>query len=198
MKIFLSWSGALSHEVAIVFREWLPLVIQTVQPYVSSEDIAKGARWSTNIAKELETSDYGILFVTRDNINAPWLNFEAGALSTAIEKKRVSPFLFEVDRSEVNEGPIHQFQSTIFEKEELRKLLKSINEACGSHALDEERLNKVFEQWWFNLEIKLRELVLGQENALPSVAGIAESLLNDTKNPERTTESSKFIGSEAS
>jgi len=65
MKVFLSWSGELSHKVSVIFRDWLPSVIQSVDPYVSSEDIDKGARWSTDIAKELEESSYGVLCVTK-------------------------------------------------------------------------------------------------------------------------------------
>ena len=54
MKVFLGWSGDTSHKVALALHAWLPRVIQTIIPYVSSEDIAKGARWIPDIAKELQ------------------------------------------------------------------------------------------------------------------------------------------------
>ena len=73
VKVFISWSGDTSLKVAQLLRDWLPYVINAIEPYVSSEDIDKGARWSTDIAKELEDSTFGILCVTRDNLNAPWL-----------------------------------------------------------------------------------------------------------------------------
>ena len=154
MKVFLSWSDTTSHKVALTLRDWLPSVIQSVVPYVSSEDIDKGARWSTDIAKELEDSAFGILCVTQENLHAPWLTFEAGALSKKLDKAYVSPFLFNIKRSEIN-GPILQFQSTIFEKEDIRKLIKTINKACGEEQLKEERLDKTFEVWYPNLEEEL-------------------------------------------
>ena len=157
MKVFLSWSGTKSHKVAIVFRDWLPSVIQSIVPYVSSEDIDKGARWSTDIAKELEDSTFGILCVTKDNMNAPWLTFEAGALSKTMDKSLVCPFLFDIKRSEVD-GPILQFQSTIFQKEDINKLLKTINKACGKEQLKEDMLDKAFEVWFPTLEEALDKI----------------------------------------
>lgn len=158
MKIFLSWSGDTSHKVAIAFRDWLPQVIQSLNPYVSSEDIDKGTRWSTDIAKELEESAYGIILVTKENLIAPWVNFEAGALSKIIDKSNVSPFLFDVKRSDVK-GPLLQFQSTIFEKEDICKLLKSINKKIDEdERLDEIKLERAFGVWWPELEESLKKI----------------------------------------
>ena len=156
MKVFLSWSGHKSHKIALVLRDWFPSVIQSIVPYVSSEDIDKGARWSTDIAKELEDSTFGILCVTKENINAPWLTFEAGALSKTIDKSFVCPFLYDIKRSEVN-GPILHFQSTVLEKEDIKKLLKTMNTACGDDALPEQRLEKAFDVWYPTLEAELNK-----------------------------------------
>src|ERR1700676_413043 len=133
MKVFLSWSGELSHKVALAFREWLPSVIQSIEPYVSSEDIDKGTRWSAEMAEQLEKSRYGIICVTKENAGKPWINFEAGALSRSIEKSTVlpfssavSPFLFDLKSSDL-EGPLTQFQYVINEQNDIRKLVSSIN-----------------------------------------------------------------------
>lgn len=186
MKVFLSWSGMRSHKVALVFRDWLPSVIQELIPYVSSEDIDKGARWSTDIAKELSDSTFGILCVTRENINAPWLTFEAGALSKTMDKSFVSPFLFDIKRSEVD-GPILQFQSTIFEKEDLKKLVTTLNKACEKDGLSAERLGKAFDVWYPTLETELNKLrdiapeepdiEAGQELQTPKTQEILEEIL---------------------
>ena len=157
MKVFLSWSGPRSHRVALVLREWLPSVIQEIVPYVSSEDIDKGARWSTDIAQELSDSAFGILCVTRENAAEPWLMFEAGALSKTIDKTFVIPFLFDIKRSEVD-GPILQFQSTIFNKEDLQKLIITINKACERDPLEPDRLEKTFAVWYPKLQAALDEI----------------------------------------
>lgn len=155
MKVFLSWSGELSHQIACIFKDWLPNVLQFVIPYVSSEDIDKGARWSIDIAKELEESHYGILMITDDNANSSWINFEAGALSKTLDKSKVAPFLFNIKRAEL-QGPLIQFQSTIYEKEELFKLINSINKSAHSNnQLNEIRIENVFEKWWPELNTKL-------------------------------------------
>ncbi|MDQ3132661.1 MAG: TIR domain-containing protein [Acidobacteriota bacterium] len=193
MKVFISWSGKLSRQIACVFRDWLPSVIQSIKPYVSSEDIDKGIRWSSDIAVELEASNYGLIIVTKENVNAPWLNFEAGALSKAIDRVNVSPFLFDIKGSDV-QNPLVQFQFTIFEKEDIRKLIHSINNRLDEQMkLNEGRLNESFERWWSDLQKKLQDLEKGNlpdgeksgETGEDKQSKILEELLELVRNQQR-------------
>ena len=190
MKVFLSWSGDLSHKVALELREWLPYVIQSVQPYVSSEDIDKCSRWSIDIAKELEDSSFGVLCVTPHNLEAPWLNFEAGALSKAFSTSNVSPFLFGLKPSELKKSPLLQFQSTLYDKKDLMKLVLSINNALGKDKLDEHKLKTTFDVWFENLKSKLDPLLSEAKVQKPSTAVEAEKT-NDSEAMEEILELSR-------
>ncbi len=81
MKVFISWSGDESRQIAEALRDWLATLSESVEPYMSARDNEAGVRWNSVISGELERSDFGILCVTPTNLQAPWLLFEAGALS---------------------------------------------------------------------------------------------------------------------
>lgn len=192
MKVFISHSGKVSHEIACIFRDWLPSVIQSIKPYVSSEDIDKGRRWSIDIAGELKDSNYGVCIVTKENVHAPWLNFEAGALSKIVNKANVSPFLFDIKGSEIpNNHPLTQFQFTIFEKKDIRKLIHSINNQLDEeNKLNDSRINKSFERWWSDLETKLTELKKRNANYIGKIEkdeqpNILEEILELVRNQQR-------------
>jgi hypothetical protein len=152
MKAFISWSGSQSKELAEVIRDWLPVVLQAVTPYFTPSDIEKGTRWSNDIAKELEASSVGIFCITRENIRAPWIMFEAGALSKSLDKSHVCPILFGVSATDI-EGPLKQFQCTAFVKADVKYLITTIN----------GRLETVFEKWWPDLLEKV-STILGKED----------------------------------
>ncbi|GIN60520.1 hypothetical protein J27TS8_05130 [Robertmurraya siralis] len=152
MKVFLSWSGSESKQLATIFKEWLPNVLQYVEPYMSAKDISLGERWNNSIIENLDESSFGLIFVTPSNINAPWINYEAGALSKTMDSK-VVPILYNAEVMMLNEGPLKQFQSAKdLEKESILSLLKSINISKKEGKLDEARLEKAFEMWWEDLE----------------------------------------------
>ncbi len=157
-KVFVSWSGELSKKLAEEVRLWLPGVLQFVKPYFTPNDIEKGTRWSTEIAGELESSNAGVICLTKDNLTKPWILFEAGALSKNFGKANVCTILFNVDSSDLA-GPLTSFQATRFEKADFKKLLNTINNTGGDSKLDQAVLNDVFEMWWPKLESKISEIL---------------------------------------
>ncbi|MDI1355376.1 MAG: toll/interleukin-1 receptor domain-containing protein [bacterium] len=131
MKIFLSWSEERSKFIAEALRNWLPNVIQVIEPWMSKEDIKSGGRWSPEIMTHLESSKFGIICLTPENQNNPWIMFESGALSKTIAQTFVCPLLFEMNPSEIV-GPLSQFQANQFDKDGLFRIINSINHALGS------------------------------------------------------------------
>jgi hypothetical protein len=158
MKVFISWSGERSRKLAEVLKGWLPAVIQALKPYFTPGDIEKGARWNNEISKELEQSSVGIICLTRDNLQAPWLMFEAGALAKSIEKSRVIPLLFGVKPLDL-QGPLLQFQAASFKRDDMKKVMKTINAALGEAVLESQVLDSVFEKWWPELEEQVRHVM---------------------------------------
>lgn len=189
MKVFLSWSGELSRHIALALRDWLPKVIQAIEPWMSSEDIEKGARWSSEIAKELNSTKAGIVCVTPDNQNAPWLNFEAGALSKTVEKEMVCPYLFQLKSSDLT-GPLVQFQAAEASKPDTQRLLSTLNRALTPKPLSDVMLSETFENWWGKFETRLQEIGLASPavRVHRSPADMIEEVLDIVRQQARTTQ----------
>lgn len=160
-NVFISWSGHPSKEVALLLKEWLPNVIQRIEPFVSTEDIEKGARWETEIATALESCEIGIVCVTAKNQHAPWLNFEAGALSKKIASSRVCTLLLGIEQSQFT-GPLTSFQATKVGSDDFWKVIKSINQSIGE-PLPPERLTASFKRWWPEFEAGVQKEMSGYE-----------------------------------
>jgi len=162
VRVFISWSGETSKKLAQALNEWLPSVVQAVKPYFSPEGIAKGTRWGNEISKELEACAVGLLCMTRDNLEAPWIMFEAGALSKSLTSARVVPILFGIEPSDI-EGPCEQFEAAKFSREEMQRTLAMINEMLGTETLTPSVFNTAFDKWWPDLEVKVTN-VLNADN----------------------------------
>ena len=184
MNVFISWSGRRSKELAEVLSRWLPTVIQAVKPYYTPDDIEKGTRWDDEIAKHLAECSIGIICLTPENLEAPWIMFESGALSKHIRKSRVCPLLFGVDPTEVK-GPLVRFQAARFNKGEMNRVLQMINNELGENAVDKDVLNEVFGMMWPRLEPAVRNIldrpVSGTTTSERSERDILEEILALTR-----------------
>jgi len=158
LKVFISWSGSPSQELAEAFSTWIPKVLHGVKPYFTPSDIEKGARWATDIASELEECNFGLLFIAPNNVKSPWVIFEAGALSKHLANARVCPILFGLESSDLT-GPLVQFQASYFTQNDMKKLIASLNGALPSdHRVRDTDLPEIFETWWPKLQERVQNI----------------------------------------
>lgn len=157
MKVFISWSGERSQELAQALRDWLPLVLHYVEPWLSEADVAAGDRWAQEVAKELEASNFGIICVTPENVTAPWVLFEAGALAKSIQGARVVPLLYGLEFSDIS-GPLAQFQAKKMEMTGLGEVVQSINHAATEEAIPDDRAKQLFSALWPEFEKRLKAI----------------------------------------
>ena len=150
MKIFISWSGDRSEAFAKALREWFPLVLHFVEPWLSKSDIQAGDRWSLEVAKGLESCNFGVICVTRENLISPWILFEAGALAKSMQDGQVIPVLFDLDFKDIS-GPLAQFQAKKADKLGITELVMSLNKAHTS-PVPEPQLEKLVSALWSDLD----------------------------------------------
>lgn len=208
--MFLSWSGHTSRLVADALRDWLPNVVQSIEPWLSAQDIPYGTQWYAEVSERLETSSAGIICLTRENLSAIWLNYEAGALARS--QTIVCPYLLDLKPSEIA-GPLSQFQCAQANREDTYRLLLTLNKSSETGAVSEPILQRAFELHWPSLEARLNDIrrVVPQVEPNRSIEDKIDEVLvllrelssersSDPAKPgtERTKEMSKprvFIGS---
>ncbi len=146
MKVFISWSGKRSKELANALRDWLPCVLQYVEPFVSDKDISAGDRWALKIAGELEASNFGIICITPENLNSEWVLFESGALSKSMQDGKVIPLLFGLELSSLS-GPLSQFQAKKVDQGGLMEAVQAINSIAETKASEDIIARSVPAMW---------------------------------------------------
>ena len=156
-KVFLSWSGCLSKNIASACKDFLEEIFGENSTFVSFRDIPMGANWAKKLSEELEKDNCGIIFLTPENIEAPWLFFEAGALS-AKKDANVVPVFFGVERNNFQDNPLFLQQSVVMtrskllnvktnKKEDLHIILKMVNDKLGK-PISKKAMNKKLNNKW--------------------------------------------------
>jgi hypothetical protein len=89
MSVFICWSLDRSHDiakaVATLLGRTLPQLADEKAIFVS-DDIEKGVAWFDSIVRELQRSTVGIVCLTAENLESPWMHFEAGALARELSE----------------------------------------------------------------------------------------------------------------
>lgn len=176
MRVFISWSGPNSQSAAQVLVDVIPVVIQAVQPFISVEDLRKGGRWQSELGEALQSTDVGILCLTKTNREAPWLLFEAGALSKSVEESCVIPLLIGLSHSDIR-APLSQFNVTLFDRADVFRMFKDINARLGEKQLPDRVLLQSFNQAWPSMEERINAIAQKEADELAADKPVPEDPL---------------------
>ncbi len=189
MQVFVAWSGDASKALAAGLARWLPKVIQSLEPFISTSSIDSGSRWRTEIGDKLSGISFGVLCLTPDNLASPWIHFEAGALSKNIDHARVVPLLLDVRTDQVR-APLDQFQAEAANDDGIGKLVRTINRQLQK-PLEEGNLDEAIERWLpdFRKVIADAQAVLSRDRPAtapgPTMQEMLQELLNTARSNSR-------------
>lgn len=137
--------------------------------------------------------------MSKENIDSPWILFEAGALSKIVDKSHVCPLLIDIKPSDLS-GPLTQFNATNFEKMDFVKLVKSINKANDDSSIDETIVERSFNACWPEMEQEIQKSIntkklneksksansenekQNDDQILPKMDTAIEEILSNTRN----------------
>jgi hypothetical protein len=146
---FLSWSGALSREIASYIKDEIldTLFGDSIEPFISSE-IGVGDAFVQRIFTRLIKSDFGIVCITAENIEKPWVSFECGGLINNIKKENLYVLLADVSVEMLKRlnPPLSEFQAVGLDRAGIINLIKKISISVlqtGSVMYE----NKIHENW---------------------------------------------------
>lgn len=152
MKIFICWSGELSKLVARAVQWLIPAVFKNELTVNFSPEIKKGAFWSEELGKMLEESAAGIVCFTPENLQNPWIHYEAGLIASRIAAARkersgkdaategnipIYPLLHQLEPAQLA-GPLAAYQSTTTQQADIVRLIGAIAQQKPSIAAKAE------------------------------------------------------------
>jgi hypothetical protein len=163
MRVFIGWSGDRSRLVAGGLKSLLEYTFEGIDVFVS-DYIEPGEAWGPRLQSELEQSQFGILCLTADNFDAPWLLFEAGAMAKKFEssRTRVVPYLIDALPKASAQSPLSQFQQVNADREGTLSIVKTIN-ALRESPQNSDRLSRIFNGAWLEFEQTIKALPAHRE-----------------------------------
>jgi hypothetical protein len=165
---------------------------------MSDSDIDKGSRGIEEISKALDSIEVGITCLTPENLSAPWLLFEAGALSKRIgERARLCTYLLGGLQNGDVPQPLGMFQHTVANKQETKKMVDSINRAINPEA--PVNLDRLFERMWPDLEKDILNMPSPEKDVAPErplremVGEVLDMMRADADRRKKTEFMEKYV-----
>lgn len=159
MKIFISWSGEKSRRIAEHFKNTLPCFNNRISElFFAPEDIRAGRLWFTEIQEFLKDCDIGIVILTENNLQSPWIHFETGAIAKKVNESRI--FVMKCGFDKKTNPPLNLFQSTKpQDKKDFKRFISELNNLIENRRLTSEEVFDKFEANWPRFRNKYRSII---------------------------------------
>lgn len=163
MKVFISWTGDAGKAVACAIGQSLSDVFTGVEPWISAVNIQAGQQWFAELMKALEDSRFAIACVSKRSLCAPWIMFEAGALSAKFGSPKLVPLMLDCVAKDLVD-PLARFNGVLFDEESMRGLFVSINASVGA-PLAPKALRAAFNDVWPALKAAVNNALEAERKA---------------------------------
>ena len=141
-------------------------------------------------------SSFGIVCITSENVNSPWVLFEAGALAKSLDTSKVIPLLFDLEFSDIS-GPLAQFQAKKLVRQGVWEVVQSI-QMSSDKRIGDDVVRKLFDALWPQLEQQLGQVPgrPAEERAARPQQEVLEELVASVRSVDaRVRESAEMLGS---
>jgi hypothetical protein len=194
-QVFLSWSGERSRGIASCLKDWLTLIFSSVTPWMSDKSIGRGEQWFTAINKAIDESTVGLICLTKENKDKPWILFESGALFKGIDKEQLMTLLIDLKPDDLIGSPLFAFNHSTLEKALMLELALSINKELPEPR-DVEKLTKIFNMSWLEFQENITRVLIetngGDTDESPEVVDkqtlMLESILQGISNLDKASQ----------
>ena len=160
-KIFISWSGVNSKEIARAIKNVFENDVfcgTGLECFVSDQDIASGSDWWNKINKELKSCKIGIICITKENLNARWIYYEAGAM--VAQSVQTIPLLISCDFKSLNETPLNGKQAVNFyDQTKFIKMICDIRDIMGFNFLSKKQTETIGNEAYVELKSRLEPVL---------------------------------------
>jgi len=106
---------------------------------------------------------FGILCLTKENHSDPGILFDAGLLTNILPKHKLFGMLCGLEETEISR-PLQRLSLLSVRKDDIWKLIQTINENTGDRALNNVLLEDIFNTFWTIFENKTEAMTNFGEN----------------------------------
>ena len=158
--IFISWSGEYSKNIGNALNDLLKNCLPNTKTFFSP-NIEAGKKWFAEIEHNLNDADAGLLIVTPDNLNQPWLLYEAGAIAGSLGEKKAIPLLIGFASTDIT-GPLSALQAKHLDKNNLKSIIKQLNQ--DFKCVEQSVCDNYFDKFYDDFEKEMNTIIQPEDS----------------------------------